>query len=243
MFFNAKVRQGEDMPKQTRTTDLTSPKFLFAASVVSIALWFIPFAWMAVYPWRMFVTFIHEGGHALAAILSAGAVERMVIYADASGETYTRGGMPFLIASAGYLTSAAYGALLLALSRQGKNAKTILTINAGLILVLTFAFTDSLFSWGVGLGLTIGLIWIAISGSQPWAHFLLNFMAVQCCLNAFFDLRTLFWISATTSMHSDAVSMEKMTLIPAVVWAAMWAALSLILWGIGLWNYARNGRR
>lgn len=231
------------MPKQKRKTDLNSTKFLFAASVVSIALWFIPLAWIAVYPFRLFVTFIHEGGHALVTIASKGSVERLVIYPDASGETYSRGGLTLLIASAGYLTSAAYGALLLSMSRYGKDAKKILTFNSGLILAITAIFGGSMFSWAVGIALTIGLIWAAISFNDGWAHFLVNFLAVQCCLNAFFDLRTLLWITSSTRLHNDARILEQMTLIPAVVWAGIWAALSLILWMAGLWIYGSRGRR
>ena len=118
------------MAKVKAKTDLTSPLFLVLATFVSIALWFVPYAWVGVYPFRLFVTFIHEGGHAVAAILTGGSVEKMVIYADASGETYTVGGIALLIASAGYLTSAAYGATMLAMSRKSVHATKMLLISA-----------------------------------------------------------------------------------------------------------------
>jgi hypothetical protein len=215
------------MPKKASETNGDSFKFLIGASALTLLISFIPFAWALVYPLRLFVTFIHEGGHALATLLTFGSVERLVIYADASGETYSRGGLQLLIASAGYLTSTAYGASLLMLCRDGKNAKAALTITAALILALTFFFAGDPFSWFTGIALTISLISIAIAAGRRFAHFFLSFLAVQCCLNALFDLRTLFLISATTNMRSDAASMQEITMVPAVIWAAFWLVISI----------------
>ena len=86
------------------------------AAAVSIALWFIPYAEILNYPFRLFVTFIHEGGHAVAALVTGNSVQSLSVAMNGSGETYTtQGGMfsQMLIASAGYLGSMAFGALLL----------------------------------------------------------------------------------------------------------------------------------
>lgn len=214
--------------------------FLLGASVLTVILSALPLAGLIVYPIRLFVTFIHEGGHALATILTLGRVESLYIYPNASGETYTRGGLQILIASAGYLASTAFGAALLILGRQGKNAKTVLALNAGLILALTAFFAGNLFSWMTGIVLTLGLICLAIWTAPRVAHFLLSFLAVQCCLNAFLDLRTLFLISATTKMHSDAASMAQLTFIPAIAWAVLWMVVSLIALIFALRGYTRH---
>lgn len=217
-----------------RTTDQRSLLYLLAASVLTITLSFIPLVRMIVYPFRLFVTFIHEGGHALASLLTFGGVDSITIYANASGETYTRGGLPLLIASAGYLTSTAYGAGLLILGRQGRNAKAALTLTAALILALTALFASDPFSWAMGIIITIGLIFVATATSPGFAHFFLSFLAVQCCLNALFDLDTLFWISATSNTSSDAMMMERLTLVPAIFWAGAWMVISImaLLWAL-----------
>jgi hypothetical protein len=230
----------DNMPRKT-PTDLNSPSFLFLATLVSVALWFIPYYWIAVYPWRLFVTFVHEGGHVLATLLTGGEVERMEIYFDASGDTYSRGGIPLLIASAGYLSSSACGAMLLAASRRGDQSRRILTISAIIILVLTAVFTHNTFSLIAGFAMTCLLSFAVISASMKITCFLANFLAVQCCLNAFFDLRTLYRISAT-GQPSDAETMERLTFIPAVFWAGFWIVLSLFLLLVGLRRYVRNGR-
>src|SRR5256714_4295277 len=94
---------------------------LLVAAAISIALWFIPFAEILSYPFRIFVTFIHEGGHALAALVTGNSVRSLSVAVNASGETYTSQGGTFsqmLVASAGYLGAMTYGAVLLVLIRK-----------------------------------------------------------------------------------------------------------------------------
>jgi hypothetical protein len=52
------IKIANDARPQVRT--------LLVAVALSVLLWFIPFAEVLTYPFRLFVTFIHEGGHALA---------------------------------------------------------------------------------------------------------------------------------------------------------------------------------
>jgi hypothetical protein len=211
--------------------------YLLGASAISIVLSFIPFAGLLVYPFKLFVTFIHEGGHALAALATFGAVERIVINPDTSGLTLSLGGVSLIIASAGYLTSTLYGAALLLICRNGKNAKAALGLSAAAILGLTVFFMSGLFGWIVGLVLTAGLIFFAVVSNPKVAHFFLSFLAVQCCLNALYDLRTLFLLSAMTREASDAMNMQRLTMIPAVVWALSWLGLSLVVLWLALRHY------
>ena len=228
------------MPKKLRKQHKESIGFLLTATALSIVISYVPFGGLVVYPLRLFVTFIHEGGHALAALLTLGRVERLVIYADASGVTHTVGGFSLLIASSGYLASTAYGAGLLTLLHDGGRAKAVLTVTAAMILTLTGFFAANSFSLFIGIALTGLLLWVAIGWSARWAHFFLSFLAVQCCLNALYDLSTLFLISATTNMHSDAVNMQQATMIPAIVWASAWTIISLLALVIALRIYAQN---
>ncbi|HEY8459306.1 MAG TPA: M50 family metallopeptidase [Blastocatellia bacterium] len=228
------------MTKSLRKNHKESIWFLLGATALTIVISYMPFGDFIVYPLRLFVTFIHEGGHALAALLTLGSVARLEIYANASGATYTYGGLSFLISSAGYLASTAYGAGLLTLLHDGRRAKAILTVTAATILTLTGFFTHDSFSLFIGIALTGLLIWVAIGWSPRWAHFFLSFLAVQCCLNAFYDLKTLFLISTTTNMHSDAANMQQTTMIPAVFWVSFWILLSILALGFALRTYAQN---
>src|SRR5258707_10543282 len=115
---------------------------LFAAGL-SIALWFIPYAEILAYPFRIFVTFIHEGGHALAALFTGNSVSSLSVATNTSGETYTtQGGLisQVLISSAGYVGSMAFGALLLILIRKSVAARFVLLGSAILVFGLTMIY-------------------------------------------------------------------------------------------------------
>src|SRR5262245_65245846 len=110
---------------------------LLLAAIISIALWFIPFAEILSYPFRIFVTFIHEGGHAIAALLTGNSVLSLSVSMNGAGETYTTQGGTFsqmFVSSAGYLGAMAFGAVMLVLIRRAAAARAILFVSAFLIL-------------------------------------------------------------------------------------------------------------
>src|SRR5467141_4772365 len=116
---------------------------LLVATAISVVLWFVPFAEIFTYPFRIFVTFIHEGGHAIAALLTGNSVQSLSVAMNASGETYTTQGGTFsqmLVSSAGYLGAMTFGALLLVLIRKAVAARIVLAGSALLILILTTVF-------------------------------------------------------------------------------------------------------
>jgi len=215
-------------------------KFLLLASAISIAFWFVPYLSFIVYPFRLFVTFIHEGGHALATLLTFGSVDRIVIHQDGSGETYSRGGAQLLVASAGYLSSTLYGALLLVFCKRGQHVKPVLATTAGVILAMTALYVSGVFGWLAGIVIATGLIFVTLVATPRVAHFFLSFLAVQCSLNALYDLRTLFLVSAYSSGASDAVNMYRMTFIPPIVWAVIWLGVSLLVLFMALRSYRRG---
>src|SRR5216110_386105 len=116
---------------------------LLTAVVSSIVLSFIPFAEILTYPFRIFVTFIHEGGHAIAALLTGNSVQSLSVAMNGSGETYTtQGGVwsQMLVSSAGYLGAMLYGSLLLVLIRRSVAARLVLVGSAAVVFALTTIF-------------------------------------------------------------------------------------------------------
>ncbi len=52
---------------------------------------------LLLYPVTMLVTFLHEFGHAMGAILTGGRVEGLQVNSDGSGYTTTLGGSPGIV--------------------------------------------------------------------------------------------------------------------------------------------------
>lgn len=234
---------------------------LLIAAAISIALWFIPFAEFLNYPFRLFVTFIHEGGHALAALLTGNSVQSLSVAMNASGETYTTSGGLFsrmFISSAGYLGSMAFGSLLLVLIRRSVAARIVMAGSAVLIfgLTLIFGLFKPLVAGGVWSGipftllagtlLAVGLFAIARFATARVASFFVSFLAVQCILNALLDLKTVFFLSSpfATSVPTDAVNMAAATGIPSIFWTILWIAIALgMLWFVmRLYIVSRDAR-
>lgn len=212
---------------------INGTRTLLAACAVTVLLYFIPYAEFLTYPIRMLVTFLHEGGHALMTLLTGGMVSSISIFPDGSGVTWSRGGIRFLITSSGYLGATLYGAALIYALRTGRlSGRTVLLATGVVIGLLTVCFVRP---WGSGL---YGFFWGGIIAAalvigsrrlpEATAAWGAAFVGVQCVMNALFDLRTLFNLSLMPGApQTDAVTLAKMTLIPAPVWAAFWIALAL----------------
>jgi membrane-associated protease RseP (regulator of RpoE activity) len=217
---------------------------LLTAAIISVVLWFIPYAELLTYPFRLFVTFIHEGGHALAAVLTGNSVESLSIATNASGETYTSQGgtiSQMFVATSGYLGAMTYGALLLVLIRRSIAARIVLAGSAAVVLGLTlyFGLLKPIYSGialsGVpftllsGIVLSAGLVLLAKFASSRVATFFVSFLAVQCILNALLDLKTVFFLSSpfAPAVPTDAVNMASATGIPALFWATTWIAIAV----------------
>src|SRR4026209_2067539 len=111
------------------------PQFnlLLVATAISVliwvASWYLPLLGYVVYPLQLFATFIHEGSHVLATLLTGNSVQSLTVSSDGSGAVWSQGTGAFsslLISSAGYLGTTLYGALLLAWMRFGKPSRIAL---------------------------------------------------------------------------------------------------------------------
>jgi len=233
---------------------------LLIATVITIALWFIPYTEYLVYPIRLFVTFIHEGSHALASLLTGSSVQSLTVSTDGSGMVYSLPSNWFaalFISSAGYLGTTAFGVLLLVLIRRAFSARIILSATAVFVGLMTLVFGFLAPLWNIfsaqvtfgsvaftifsGALLTVGLLAIAKYANPKTAQFALSFLAVQCVLNAFLDLKTLFFLNAPfvgSDIHTDAANMQMATGLPAIAWVFIWIGISVLMLSVGLRFYA-----
>lgn len=198
---------------------------LLALGLVLILLWRVPGLGWVVYPFRLFGTFVHELSHGLAALATGGAFDRFVVNPDLSGLAWSAGGTRWIIASAGYIGSAVFGALLLLLGRVLPARALLLLLGVGFALLCTF-FVRNAFGAVTGLGLAATLLIAAVYLRGIWAEMLVLVLALQLLLDGFASVFDLFWLSARGDVHTDANTLAALSGLPAPLWAVLWGVFS-----------------
>jgi len=191
-----------------------------AIALVSVLFWLSPI----LAPFKIFVVFIHETGHALATLLTGGRVLSMVVTPWQSGYVEPLGGNALIIASAGYVGSALFGGIMLSLSGRKQWTQRIFTMLAIVFGVVTLCFVRDFFGWIFGLG-TAAMFSLLAYTRFPFSVYIVDILAVMSAMYALYDLSDFLWIGART----DAVILAGITGVPAFIWALVWSAISLVL--------------
>ena len=203
---------------------------MLIASALAIALMFVPFASVVTYPCNLFVTLVHESSHALAALATGGSVESITISPDTSGLTLTRGGSRLITLCAGYTGPTLFGAILLVLLRK-EWMRTAAAFGAIFLLVTALRFGANILTYATGAVAAVVFLFFAWDHGRL-AYYGMSFLAVQCMLNAFYDLRTLVEVSASaarTTSDASMLSQETFGVIPPLVWAIVLCGVSLLI--------------
>jgi hypothetical protein len=118
---------------------------------------------------RLGITAVHEGGHAVAAVMAGHTVTAVHLRADTSGVTYHRGKQGWtgrvVTASAGYTAPgllAVAGAALVA----DHVTRVWLGVLAGLGVIMVVGWVRNLFGIAVVGGLALALGWLLASGTS-----------------------------------------------------------------------------
>jgi hypothetical protein len=200
------------------------------ATGIVFILWNIPQLDFLLYPFRLFVTFVHEAGHSLMASFTGGGVESFTVLPDGTGFARTWGGNRALILPAGYLGAAFFGAgLFYAVNTVPFPRKIALALGTFIVII-------SLFMGAQGIALIIGvltgvaLIFLSIRGSIELNMFVLNFLAIITGLNAALDVIQLVGNTniGLGNIQNDAAALAALTPpIPAAFWALLWALIAV----------------
>ena len=214
------------------------------AAILSLGLSLTPWGTLALYPFKLFTTWVHECGHALMTVLLGGTVGSITIEPDASG--LTRSLVPAgriargLVASSGYLGASVVGCLLMAASRVEKRARAIVWTVGALMLVTLVIWIRNLFGFVVVLAWGAALVALARMAGRLTSRFVLSLLAIQVALDSVYDIRVLFHVDGG---HSDAETMARLFLLPAWLWAGGWMLMSVGMLGLTLWMTPVRRRR
>jgi hypothetical protein len=205
---------------------------LLALAFALLVVWQIPWLGWAVYPFRVFGTFVHELGHGLAAIATGGEFRRFSVSPDLSGLAWSAGGIRVVVSSAGYVGSAIFGGLLIALHARWLSARALLLGMGVAFGVLCLLFVRNLFGIVAALVLTAGLLAAGWRLPAAWADELLKVLALTLILDGYNSLVTVF-VLAGNGAGTDADAMAQLTWLPAGFWAVAWMLVSTaILFGV-----------
>jgi hypothetical protein len=200
-------------------------RFLAGFAVYFGALWLL---WNTpvVYPLKIFVVLLHEVSHGIAAVVTGGSIQSIVLDPYQGGATYTLGGNAFVTLSAGYLGSLAWGALMVEAARARRvRSDLVIGVIGGLVVVLTLLFVRS--GFGIGFGILFGaaLGVAARKLSRAANRTLLMTLGMTSSLYAILDIKS--DVLDRPQLESDAFMLGRMTGVPTVVWGLIWIAIAV----------------
>ena len=174
-----------------------------------------------LYPINLLVTYLHEFGHALGAILTGGSVQALQINEDGSGFTRTAGGSRGIILMGGYIGSAILGNLLFYIgARKPKVAHITLYVLASLMLLSSVIWFNSLFTTGLLIIFALSLYFIA--SKTNFEAEVLMFLGLASIIYIVQD----FNVGPSSDLKAYA---DLFIFIPTVVWMYIWLGIVLLL--------------
>ena len=213
-------------------------RLLLGITAFYIALWLL---WLTpvVFPLKIFVVLLHEISHALAAIATGGAVERIVLNMDQGGATYVLGGNAFIVLSAGYLGSLLWGLLLIELAgARTSRARWAVGVLGAFVLLVAVLYVRNLF--GVIFTGLFGAALILAARRLPGRAVarVLLVLGLTSALYALLDIRS--DIISRPHVRSDAAMLSDLTGVPTLFWGLLWIGLAVAACWVGIRRWWRR---
>ncbi len=215
-----------------------SPVVVWGTAVVAVVVLATPALWRIV---RHLVTIVHEAGHATVAVLSGRRLTGIRVHSDTSGLTTSRGqargpGLVFTLL-AGYPAPAVLGGAAAWLLSRGFAVGVLWALLVLLVLVLVqvrnvYGLWAVLASAAVLLAVTSwasGLVQVAIAYLVTWVLLL---GAPRAVLELAAARRR------GPGDSSDAGQLARLTHVPALVWVAVFLAVTVGALVLGIWWFA-----
>lgn len=183
----------------------------------------------------MLVTFLHELGHALGAIITGGSVVELNISQSGAGFTRTRGGNLPIILMGGYLGSALFGNLLFLIgAKSPKLSNPLLGILGAAMIFTSIYWYNSMFTSGFLVAFALFLFLVVVK--TTWASEVLMFLGLASIIYIIQD----FNVGPSSDLNKYA---EEMVILPMQAWMYIWLAVVLVLCYFNLKIIFRNGVR
>ena len=192
----------------------------------------IGFLWntLFVYPLKIFVVFMHEVSHGLAAIATGGRILEIQINPQQGGHALTQGGSRFWTLTAGYLGSLLWGGVILLLAARTRFDKAISILIGFGMVAISIGFGESTFTYLFGIGFGVALVAIGFYLPEAVNDWILRIIGVTSCLYAILDIKS--DVLDRANLRSDARMLSELTGIATEVWGALWIliAIALTIW-------------
>ena len=196
---------------------------LIIVFAVTVLLWNT----VVAYPLKIFVVFLHEISHGIAAILTGGRIIEIQVVAQQGGHAITAGGSRFWTLSAGYLGSMVWGGVILVLASRTRLDR-FLSIAIGVVMVVvSVLYLRNRFGFLFGLGFGLGLIAAGRFLPEQVNDWILKTIGLTSCLYAILDIKS--DVIDRADLQSDARMLAELTHIPTLVWGGLWILIAV--WG------------
>jgi len=188
-------------------------------------------------------TMIHEAAHAFMTLAVSGQIISINLFADTSGSTVTKAKgkfAQFLIAIAGYPFSAVMGFLLMFLLSNG-NELYILFILLSIVLILMVLSIRNSYGlfWAISFAL-INLLLVYFDNKTA-ISIAATFFTLIIVTDSLISALVLFVLSVRDKKKAgDATNLHKITGIPAVAWAILFAVFSALMVYLSVRQYFPN---
>lgn len=207
---------------------------------VLVLCWQTRIGSLALYPFSILGTWFHEMGHGLAALLTGGRFERLVIYPDGSGyalSSYPSGqgrlGGAF-VAAAGPLAPAMAGAVLIMATRTPERTRLALKLLGAALIVTTVIWVRSLVGWLVLPALGLAVLVLARRAGSTTQGVAVRALGLVAAASAWRSFDYLFSAGGTVggrTMRSDTGVIADLLFLPYWVWGAVISVLTAaMLW-------------
>ncbi|WP_018692646.1 M50 family metallopeptidase [Algicola sagamiensis] len=180
-----------------------------------------------VYPLKLLTVFFHEASHALMTLFTGGKVLELVVDPMAGGHVISQGGNDFLVKSAGYLGSLAFGVAIYKLAAMTRYDKAIMTFLGFFLMAISLVYFGTVFTL-IFSGLTSALmILVGIKGSESVNDLVLRLIGLSSAYYVPLDILsdTIF----RSHLRSDARMLAETYGGTTILWGGAWFLISIFV--------------